>query len=120
MRGLTLIFFAAVVAFAGCVQAPEAPLAPIDVQRMPGKGKSSRVGEPVRYADLQVRIDRLRDRGGCPHDRWVARAQWWLAFSRDEWHDQERGPVIGETTEQSLRIVEALEQNRTPSDYRPA
>jgi OOP family OmpA-OmpF porin len=75
-----------------------------------------RVAEPARYAEVQRRIDKLSaENRPCPVPYHLAKAQAWLNFSRDQFHERVwQGGIRDATFDQSRRIVELLEAGREP------
>jgi hypothetical protein len=58
-----------------------------------------RVGEPDRYIDLQARIAKLKSAYSvCPNDYHLAKAQAWLNFARDQYHESAWQKDIQQTT----------------------
>ena len=76
-----------------------------------------RVAEPARYGDVQSRIDRLTAQNKpCPVPYHLAKAQAWLNFSRDQFHERVwQGGIRDASFDQSRMIVEQLEAGREPS-----
>jgi hypothetical protein len=65
-------------------------LPPINLQPGQPTNPELRVTEPEDFARLQRRISWLRtdpDRVQCPYQYHVAKAQAWLNFSRDQYHE---------------------------------
>ncbi|MDH5538758.1 MAG: OmpA family protein, partial [Rhizobacter sp.] len=85
------------------------------------------VTEPERFLKLQEKIDGLRARDDlrasdaqCPHPYHVAKAQAWLNFSRDQYHERAWQKGIQDATfDEAKRIVEALEANQDPGMATP-
>ncbi|WP_066266380.1 OmpA family protein [Hydrogenophaga palleronii] len=48
-----------------------------------------------------------------------AKAQCWLDMARQNYHENDRGPVIGEALAESVKLVEALEKGETPAVSTP-
>jgi outer membrane protein OmpA-like peptidoglycan-associated protein len=61
---------------------------------------------------LQARIHALNERGVPASGYALAKAQCWLEWSLDEYHDQDRTGVIEESAGESLKLIEALEAGR--------
>ena len=57
---------------------------------------------------LQQRIRALNERGVPAGGYALAKAQCWLEWSLDEYHDQDRTGVIEEAAGESRKIIEAL------------
>jgi OmpA-OmpF porin, OOP family len=100
-------------------------LPPVNV--MPGKpsqlydyiekndtSRATRVSEPDRYIDLQARIAKLKSENPvCPNDYHLAKAQAWLNFARDQYHESAWQKDIQQTTyAEAVRLVAALEAGR--------
>ena len=64
--------------------------------------------------DLQGRIKALNDAGIPVEDYQLARAQCWLSFGLEEYHENDRTGVIEAALIESQRIVAALESKATP------
>jgi OmpA-OmpF porin, OOP family len=75
-----------------------------------------RVAEPARYGELQRRIDRLSaENRPCPVPYHLAKAQAWLNFSRDQFHERVwQGGIRDATLDQARGIVDLLEAGREP------
>ena len=91
-------------------------LPPIKLQPGAPSDGRPRVAEPAHLGDLQDRIDRLqRQSPVCPDDYHLAKAQAWLNFSRDQYHERAWQKDIQQTTfDEALRLVSALESRRDP------
>jgi OmpA-OmpF porin, OOP family len=78
--------------------------------------RAMRVSEPERYIDLQARIGRLKSATRvCPNLYHLAKAQAWLNFARDQYHESAWQKDIQKTTlAEAERIVAALEAGRDP------
>ena len=75
-----------------------------------------RVTEPSHFVDLQARMAKLRATdAACPRDYHLAKAQAWLNFSRDQYHERAWQKDIQTTTfNEARRIVDALEAGQDP------
>jgi outer membrane protein OmpA-like peptidoglycan-associated protein len=63
---------------------------------------------------LQGRIKSLNDKGEPAGGHALAKAQCWLDWSLDEYHDQDRTGAVEEAARESMQIIEALEAGRQP------
>lgn len=84
--------------------------------------------EPARYTDdaqrsdhrvLQSAQDRLASlnqdgRVAQNSDAW-AKSQCWLDMARQNYHENDRSGVIGEALDESVKLIDALEQGQTPA-----
>jgi outer membrane protein OmpA-like peptidoglycan-associated protein len=95
--------------------ADDAPRVPLQPGR-PGETRPT-VHEPARYADVQQRIEQLSaQKKPCPVPYHLAKAQAWLNFSRDQFHERIwQAGIRDSTLEQARTIVEQLEAGREPS-----
>lgn len=88
--------------------------------------------EPTRFTDeaqradhralqsVQDRLAALQKDGRVPQTSYPwAKAQCWLDMARQNYHENDRGPVIGEALGESVKLVEALEQGTTPEHRTP-
>lgn len=103
---------------AACTGSPQRP--PRDLAGVP-VAQQLPVAERARITDgnvrrdfnyiesLQARIHALNERGVPAGSFQLAKAQCWLEWSLDEYHDQDRTGVIEETAGESLKIIQALE-----------
>lgn len=91
-------------------------LPPVNLQPGQPTDPSRRVTEPSRFVDLQARIAKLKSAdAACPRDYHVAKAQAWLNFSRDQYHERAWQKDIQTTTfNEARRIVDALEAGQDP------
>jgi len=91
-------------------------LPPVNLQPGQPTDPTLRVTEPAHYVELQARIARLKStEAQCPRDYNLAKAQAWLNFSRDQYHERAWQKDIQTTTfAEARRIVEALENSRDP------
>lgn len=63
---------------------------------------------------LQARIKALNDAGEPAGGYALAKAQCWLEWSLDEYHDNDRTGAIEEAASESLQIIDALERGQSP------
>lgn len=88
---------------------------------LPSGKESQRIADSVIRRDLdfievlQGRIKALNDKGIPVEDYNLARAQCWLSFGLEEYHENDRTGVIETALTESANIVTALEQNREPA-----
>ncbi|MDR7096784.1 OmpA family protein [Hydrogenophaga laconesensis] len=115
----------ALAALGGC-----AVTDPRATDRAPGAvppfAESTRYTDEAQRADhralqaVQDRLAALQKDGRVPQISYPwAKAQCWLDMARQNYHENDRGPVIGEAKAESLKLVEALEQGRTPEVSTP-
>ena len=91
-------------------------LPPVNLQPGQPTDPNLRVTEPAQFVDLQARIAKLKAaEAQCPRDYHVAKAQAWLNFSRDQYHERAWQKDIQATTfNEARRIVDALEGGQDP------
>lgn len=91
-------------------------LPPANLQPGQPTDPNLRVTEPDYFVALQARIAKLkRAPAACPRDYHVAKAQAWLNFSRDQYHERAWQKDIQTTTfNEARRIVDALEAGQDP------
>ena len=91
-------------------------LPPVNLQPGQPTDPNLRVTEPAQFVDLQARIAKLKTtEAQCPRDYHVAKAQAWLNFSRDQYHERAWQKDIQTTTfNEARRIVDALEAGQDP------
>ncbi len=120
-----LLSLLALAALGGC-----AVTDPRATDRAPGAvppfAESTRYTDEAQRADhrslqaVQDRLAALQKDGRVPQTSYPwAKAQCWLDMARQNYHENDRGPVIGEAKAESLKLVEALEQGRTPEVSTP-
>lgn len=120
-----LLSLLALAALGGC-----AVTDPRATDRAPGAvppfAESTRYTDEAQRADhralqaVQDRLAALQKDGRVPQTSYPwAKAQCWLDMARQNYHENDRGPVIGEAKTESLKLVEALEQGRTPEVSTP-
>ena len=120
-----LLSLLALAALGGC-----AVTDPRATDRAPGAvppfAESSRYTDEAQRADhralqsVQDRLAALQKDGRVAQTSYPwAKAQCWLDMARQNYHENDRGPVIGEAKAESLKLVEALEQGRTPEVSTP-
>lgn len=69
---------------------------------------------------VQDRLAALQKDGRVPQTSYPwAKAQCWLDMARQNYHENDRGPVIGEALAESVKLVEALEKGATPEQRTP-
>ncbi|KNZ32452.1 MAG: hypothetical protein AD742_11925 [Methylibium sp. NZG] len=91
-------------------------LPPVNLQPGQPTDPNLRVTEPAQFVELQARIAKLKAGASmCPRDYHVAKAQAWLNFSRDQYHERAWQKDIQTTTfGEARRIVDALEAGQDP------
>jgi outer membrane protein OmpA-like peptidoglycan-associated protein len=79
----------------------------------------SRIRRDLDYIEgLQGRIKALNDKGIPVADYNLARAQCWLSFGLEEYHENDRTGIIETALTESANIISALEQAGTPQATR--
>lgn len=91
-------------------------LPPINLQPGQPSDPSLRVAEPAHFIDLQARIAKLKaTTAECPRDYHLAKAQAWLNFGRDQFHERVwQKDIQASTLNEARRIVDALEAGQNP------
>lgn len=113
-----LIPLLVLAACSGSPQRPPRDLAGAPVaQQLPvaerGRITDGAVRRDFGYIEsLQQRIRALNERGVPASGYALAKAQCWLEWSLDEYHDQDRTGVIEEAAGESRKIIEALESGQ--------
>ncbi len=90
------------------------------------------VAEPARYTDeaqradhrvLQSAQDRLailnKDGRVAQNSYAWAKSQCWLDMARQNYHENDRSGVIGEALQESVNLIDVLEQGKTPAVSTP-
>lgn len=67
---------------------------------------------PAYFEAQQQRLQKLSEAGNSAKDYQFAKAQCWLEFALDEYHDNDRSGVIEAASEQAESLISALEQGR--------
>jgi len=120
-----LLSLLALAALGGC-----AVTDPRATDRAPGAvppfAESSRYTDEAQRADhralqsVQDRLAALQKDGRVAQTSYPwAKAQCWLDMARQNYHENDRGPVIGEALAESVKLVEALEKGTTPAVTTP-
>ena len=115
----------ALAALSGC-----AVTDPRATDRAPGAvppfAESTRFTDEAQRADhrtlqsVQDRLAALQKEGRVPVTSYPwAKAQCWLDMARQNYHENDRGPVIGEAVAESVKLVEALEKGAMPAVSTP-
>ncbi|MCW5654864.1 OmpA family protein [Hydrogenophaga sp.] len=69
---------------------------------------------------VQDRLARLNRDGRVPVNSYPwAKAQCWLDMARQNYHENDRGPVVREAVDESVRLIDALEKGATPEVRTP-
>jgi outer membrane protein OmpA-like peptidoglycan-associated protein len=120
-----LLSLLALAALGGC-----AVTDPRATDRAPGAvppfAESTRYTDEAQRADhralqsVQERLAALQKDGRVAQTSYPwAKAQCWLDMARQNYHENDRGPVIGEALAESVKLVEALEKGATPAVTNP-
>lgn len=120
-----LLSLLALAALSGC-----AVTDPRATDRAPGAvppfAEATRFTDEAQRADhrtlqaVQDRLAALQKDGRVPQTSYPwAKAQCWLDMARQNYHENDRGPVIGEALAESVRLVDALEKGATPEHRTP-
>jgi OOP family OmpA-OmpF porin len=115
-----LLSLLALAALSGC-----AVTDPRATDRAPGAvppfAESTRYTDEAQRADhrtlqaVQDRLAALQRDGRVPVTSYPwAKAQCWLDMARQNYHENDRGPVIGEAVAESVKLIDALEKGTTP------
>ena len=115
----------ALAALSGC-----AVTDPRATDRAPGAvppfAEATRFTDEAQRADhralqaVQDRLAALQKDGRVPQTSYPwAKAQCWLDMARQNYHENDRGPVIGEALAESVKLVDALEKGATPEHRTP-
>ena len=120
-----LLSLLALAALSGC-----AVTDPRATDRAPGAvppfAEATRFTDEAQRADhralqsVQDRLAALQKDGRVPQTSYPwAKAQCWLDMARQNYHENDRGPVIGEALAESVKLVDALEKGATPEHRTP-
>jgi len=120
-----LLSLLALAALSGC-----AVTDPRATDRAPGAvppfAEAKRFTDEAQRADhralqsVQDRLAALQKDGRVPQTSYPwAKAQCWLDMARQNYHENDRGPVIGEALAESVKLVDALEKGATPEHRTP-
>jgi OOP family OmpA-OmpF porin len=115
-----LLSLLALAALSGC-----AVTDPRATDRAPGAvppfAESTRFTDEAQRADhrtlqsVQDRLAALQKDGRAPVTSYPwAKAQCWLDMARQNYHENDRGPVIGEAVAESVKLISAMEKGATP------
>lgn len=93
---------------------------------LPPFAESTRYTDEAQRADhrtlqaVQDRLAALQKDGRVPQTSYPwAKAQCWLDMARQNYHENDRGPVIREALAESVKLVDALEKGVTPPVTNP-
>lgn len=118
---LQILAVTAAVSLAACsTTAYRASKTPVP-EMLPSGPESARIHDGVIRKDLafietlQGRIKALNDKGIPVGDYQLSRAQCWLSFGLEEYHENDRTGIVETALGESRRIIEALEQGATPA-----
>ena len=112
---------AATATLAACSTATYRPSKTAVPAMLPSGEEEARIHDGVIRNDLafietlQGRIKALNDKGLPVADYQLSRAQCWLSFGLEEYHENDRTGIIETALGESRRIVEALEQGAIPA-----
>jgi OmpA-OmpF porin, OOP family len=120
-----LLSLLALAALSGC-----AVTDPRATDRAPGAvppfAETTRFTDEAQRADhrtlqsVRDRLAALQKEGRVPVNSYPwAKAQCWLDMARQNYHENDRGPVIGEALAESVKLVDALEKGHTPELRNP-
>ncbi len=119
-RKLPLVLLATGIALAGCTTTTQQQTRTAVPDVLPS-GKEgnrildSRMRNDLSYIEgLQSRIKALNDKGIPVEDYNLSRAQCWLSFGLEEYHENDRTGIIETALTESANIIGALEQAREP------
>ena len=82
---------------------------------MPARPSASRVHEADRYEELTKRIDKL-DTGNCVYAYHLHKAQAWLNFSRDLYHEGDGAAAVYAAYDEAEKLIKSLEEGKTPTN----
>ena len=118
---LRMISMAALASLAACTTTTYRPQKlPVD-PLLPSGREQARIHDGLIRADqrfiesLQGRIKALNDKGIPVQDYQLARAQCWLSFGLEEYHENDRTGIIETALGESRRIIESLENGAVPA-----
>lgn len=114
------IFVAAAFALTGCAQTVVQPEAPGPAARSTGLLSQEQRTTDLRIAadrkvmsEIQLRLRRLNEAGVAQNNYPLAKAQCWLDTAWSQYHENDRTGYIEESLAESLKIVQALEADKT-------
>lgn len=122
LRSSKIVTLAVLAALStGCASTTYAPTKTEVPAVLPTTPEQLRITDGAIRADLdwieglQARIKALNDAGVPVGDYHLSRAQCWLSFGLEEYHENDRTGVIEAALAESRRIVSALESKTTPA-----
>ena len=114
------IFVAAALALTGCAQTVVQPEGPGPAARATGLLPQDQRTTDLRIAadrkvmsEIQLRLRRLNEAGLAQNHYPLAKAQCWLDTAWSQYHETDRTGYIEESLAESLKIVQALEADKT-------
>lgn len=114
------IFVVAALALTGCAQTVVQPEGPGPAARSTGLLSQDQRTTDLRIAadrkvmgEIQLRLRRLNEAGLSQNNYPLAKAQCWLDTAWSQYHENDRTGYIEESLAESLKIVQALEADKT-------
>ncbi|MGE0332611.1 MAG: OmpA family protein [Ramlibacter sp.] len=114
------IFVVAALALTGCAQTVVQPEGPGPAARATGLLPQDQRITDLRIAadrkvmsEIQLRLRRLNEAGLSQNNYPLAKAQCWLDTAWSQYHENDRTGYIEESLAESLKIVQALEADKT-------
>ncbi len=114
------IFVAAALVLTGCAQTMVQPEGPGPAARSTGLLSQEQRTTDMRIAadrkvmsDIQQRLRRLNESGVPQNNYPLAKAQCWLDTAWSQYHENDRTGYIEESLAESIKIVQALEADKT-------
>lgn len=115
-----LLFVVAALALTGCAQTVVQPEGPGPAARATGLLPQDQRTTDLRIAadrkvmsEIQLRLRRLNEAGLSQNNYPLAKAQCWLDTAWSQYHENDRTGYIEESLAESLKIVQALEADKT-------
>lgn len=114
------IFIVAALTLTGCAQTVVQPEGPGPAARSTGLLPQEQRTTDLRIAadrkvmsEIQLRLRRLNEAGVPQNNYPLAKAQCWLDTAWSQYHENDRTGYIEESLAESLKIVQALEADKT-------
>jgi OOP family OmpA-OmpF porin len=114
------IFVVAALALTGCAQTVVQPEGPGPAARSTGLLPQDQRTTDLRIAadrkvmsEIQLRLRRLNEAGLSQNNYPLAKAQCWLDTAWSQYHENDRTGYIEESLAESLKIVQALEADKS-------
>ncbi len=115
-----LFFVVAALVLTGCAQTVVQPEGPGPAARATGLLPQDQRTTDLRIAadrkvmsEIQLRLRRLNEAGLSQNNYPLAKAQCWLDTAWSQYHENDRTGYIEESLAESLKIVQALEADKT-------